>query len=428
MMQLTRLRLAADHPKTLDRLAACCLRVGMSKPKLHHFNPQSILRRFSVDGKERHVHVFDKQERRSWADSISKAGGEKYFNRLELDGRVFDFEHVFDQCDNALPLLTSKVVDGADLQCLDGADREQLALLATIQFLRVKAVREGVKDLASSTLDLLEKYGGCPREGGALGDDEAKRCAVLLLGGAESLAARLADKHLTLYRATGGDAFWTSDSPIVVFNHFPRGNAGFASRGVELCWPISPDILVSWRCSSVAAKSSNGSQDLERFLSCSPTLVCRSSDVAWFNMRQLEQASRFVYSSRDEFDSAVSHLAENPSAVLGATVRIESGLSSPRPGMPSGPSLVVSGASTDHICSISQWQSEGGRWIVDVASSSESSVDALVADTPLASAQIYSDEGGAFMQHVRVRREGATTLVVESSDEALRSLFNRLSN
>lgn len=55
-------------------------------PKKHHFIPQSVLRRFSVDGDGKKIYVFDKLNDRCWTSAITDAGSENHFNSLEFQG------------------------------------------------------------------------------------------------------------------------------------------------------------------------------------------------------------------------------------------------------------------------------------------------------------------------------------------------------
>src|SRR5690606_12590554 len=50
----------------------------MTKPKNHHYVPQSYLRRFSFD--ETQVHVFDKFTRRSFPTNVKNVASETYFH------------------------------------------------------------------------------------------------------------------------------------------------------------------------------------------------------------------------------------------------------------------------------------------------------------------------------------------------------------
>lgn len=56
----------------------------MSRPKVHHYVPQFLLREF-VTGSRQQLYAFDKQTGRTYATPIDRAAAESGFNDVDLD-------------------------------------------------------------------------------------------------------------------------------------------------------------------------------------------------------------------------------------------------------------------------------------------------------------------------------------------------------
>ena len=105
----------------------------MSRPKIHHYVPQSVLRNFSVDAAGKQVWVYDKETGSSRTEGISTAGGEKYFNHVVVDGKGIDFEGIFDSVDGALPGMLATIIS---------TESVTITTLGDISSVGVRVVRE----------------------------------------------------------------------------------------------------------------------------------------------------------------------------------------------------------------------------------------------------------------------------------------------
>ena len=93
---------------------------------------------------------------------------------------------------------------------------------------------------------------------------------------------------------------WCSDNPVSFYNRFDyEGNLGILCKGVEIRFPLSSNsLLFSYDPTTNSAK--NTKDKMTR------------SDIEHSNICQLKSATRFVYSSTNEFQLAKNFLANNP--------------------------------------------------------------------------------------------------------------------
>jgi hypothetical protein len=106
--------------------------------KKHHFVPQSILRRFSIDGTNRQIFVFDKKKGEYYRASIQDTGSENGFNVLETTAGTMNFEPLFEDIDNRGALMFNRIITDRCVGFLDDPARRDLADIIAVQLLRTK--------------------------------------------------------------------------------------------------------------------------------------------------------------------------------------------------------------------------------------------------------------------------------------------------
>ena len=405
----------------------------MARPKIHHYVPQSILRNFSDSGMGQKIWVYDKLRGMSWLEGINTAGGEKYFNTVMKGEERIEFESAFDEPDRELPNLIKQIIASEDVAALDKEQRNRLASLALIQLLRVKMIRHTHISFRAEikrilvTLGLKDQADSIERAT----DNDGRLASLSLLADSGRMSSWLADKELTLYKAPSDSFFWTSDNPIQMANHFPGGRLGLMARGIEVYWPISSELILSFRCPSVTAKLALEDPRLSLFLSREPLLSCRPVDAIWFNQLQAKRSSRFLYSCKKIYDitSETKHAppsdGENPILVEVGEI----GTWPHRQGIPDQVSLLVSGFKTEHILDVLKWERDSGAYLVTLPGHVENTLTNLLKDSPFRSAEIKSPYGeGWGMRDVLIDVITSEPLVIriEHIDPALRLLASEV--
>lgn len=371
----------------------------MAESKKHHYVPQSLLRGFAIPGTEQ-VHVFDKKAMRVYKGAIADVGAENRYNTLEIQGQSVNAECAFNEHDTRLADLLRKLRAVGDLSCLTEDDRVQVAYAAAIQRLRVRLVRTTLAAFPQQLRKIFEEAGAeySPEVAPDLDENQIKAMSFRMLKDAERFVPAFLKKHWLLHTTTLEEPFWISDSPIVTVNILPWGDTGLESRGVEIAWPISSTLVLSFLCPSMSAKLERVAQKGAEYLRSSPTIRSNPDGVLFYNSLQVLQSSRYLYSATDEFRHARRILDENPAVRHIETSMVPTGIGQAPPSrMPPGRWLVITGARTHHCCGVESWTKRDNRLFVKVVPSGEASLRAAIMDGPHDSVQLFDDAGPSWM-------------------------------
>lgn len=288
-------------------------------PKKHHYVPQSILKRFSIEGKERQVYVFDKATCRSYPAAIKDAGAENHFYSVEIGDQRHILEHLFQDIDDKGADLLDRVCQLRSLQTLSSEDRILLCAATAVQLLRVKKMRSDLIDLSQQLASLLEKYGGGPVEDGEMSENQARLISIDTLAELPFFAQHFIDKDIALI-SSGESRFIISDNPVVLNNSFPYGDLGLSSPGVEIYFPVSCNLTLGFFCRSVRKGylepfESRGEKRhqalLDAFRSGAP-IEFAAEKVDFLNYLQIHRSSQYLFSSESDFSYAILILDQNP--------------------------------------------------------------------------------------------------------------------
>lgn len=141
----------------------------MSKEsKNHHYVPRAQLRHFSIDGKEKQVWVFDKQNGKTWRSNIASAGSENNFNTVELETGRWNFEDLFNDVDGRSASMIRRLVEPRSLAWVQPEDHLALLDLFATQMLRTHLARSSPRLLAEQMRDLVRKMGYDPDQDPAM--------------------------------------------------------------------------------------------------------------------------------------------------------------------------------------------------------------------------------------------------------------------
>lgn len=401
--------------------------------KKHHYVPRSLMKNFSVNGKCRQVCVFDKKKESSYLTSVNDAGSENHFNTIRIEGRQLSFEGEFQRCDDELARIVRKLVRGRDLAALTEIDRVTLAHIAAIQLLRVKIQQTTFVELTLQLRRLLESTGASVSEEvlPSIDDNDARRIALSQLADAEKFVPLFLDKNWSLHAAPDGSPFWLSDNPIARANVFPYGNKGLSSPGVQICFPLGSDLLLSFDCKTIANKVEARSAEVANLLRSEPTMRCTSENVLYFNSLQVFQSGRFVYGPTKDFDDARRMVRSHSDARdRRSTMEISgSGQVPKKPRMPDGCWLVAYGGRTHHMVPVDEWENRNGGILVKTNHDARSAARAMLDDGPFSLVEIYRDQvAGRGMRGVVMREvtPGSGTVEIQHSDPALHELALKL--
>lgn len=338
----------------------------------HHFVQQATLRRFSIGGKRKRVWVYDKLQRKSFANAIGKVGCGKDFNVLEADdGSRIDLEPLFDGIDGAAPSVIGTLLKEGKLSALSESNRSTLYEVVAVQFLRTNFLRDGVRAFAHDLKNTLEEADlTASPQPVELTDDDARRISFSMLDQVPTLVRHLHEKAAALLRFPAGGV-WIGDNPVVLFNAFPYGDTAFASPGVEIYYPLSSHSILAFYCPSIVRKlivshasqaiSSSHSELLRSLTTGEP--MDATEHLPYFNQLQLAAASRQIYAARDPFEAADRVIQSNPSLAEPRKITQlgKMGQAPTRQNYPPGTHLVAIAAHDHFMVPVAEWERGEGE-------------------------------------------------------------------
>lgn len=326
----------------------------LADTKKEHYVPRFYLKKFcDVDNK---IWVFDKRSQNKRKQRVSEIAMENYFYDLDLDRVTIDakkekeFQNLsneflekgifdnFDQMKESLkkyvekdyflkvePLFSkllndiSEKANGANRWYIQNCyafsikEKEILSVMFAIQLMRTKTMREEYKDgIEKLTSQLFNKFikDSDDEDVEVNMDKEAlkwQHVSMMLDPDYLETMSDILNSHIWIMLINKtSKSFYTSDNPIAKIPnviHPHKGNMGIGSEGMELLFPITPNLIVG-----MYEKEYFRSKMLDRsFVEINePEVIDR------FNSAQILSSYRCVFSKENSFELAEKLIKENP--------------------------------------------------------------------------------------------------------------------
>lgn len=301
------------------------------KTKNQHYVPQFMLRAFS--NSESRVSVFDKAKDRIFVSSPRNMASENGFYDFEIDGVPGTLEPLFCEIEERAPPLMQQIVAERSLRGLSHKDRSILAEFVGFQSLRTKANREMLSQLDDELERVLPDKGFAPEQIQSLvsSDEESiKMQSMYHLDIAKQIGGSLLKKMWYLATPPEDREFLISDHPVVRWNHLMpdpyMSNNGFESAGIEISIPLSPTISLSFLCRDIVRRLRNLQNStrksvprLSAIKSGTPERI-DSPAFEHLNALQVAGATRFIFSSQNDFSAARQLVESHPEIVTPARI------------------------------------------------------------------------------------------------------------
>jgi Protein of unknown function (DUF4238) len=249
----------------------------------HHYVPQCYLSAFAVQRrKARQVQVFDRTDSVSFQSSIRNVGGERNFNRIEVEGRhPEDFERGMAQFESELAPALRRVTQKQSLS--DPDDKNYVLNLIALMAARNPSGREVMRDfherttkailsVATSSREVWESQVRQMKASGYLGADQSadyedarkavenwhhyrvevptERHLIYEVEGMDAILPYLGRRGWMLVKAPANSGgFVTCDEPVALVwsdppSGRPRRPPGFGLLNTEVFFPVSPRLAM----------------------------------------------------------------------------------------------------------------------------------------------------------------------------------------
>ncbi|HZB74254.1 MAG TPA: DUF4238 domain-containing protein [Nitrososphaeraceae archaeon] len=286
----------------------------MSRAKRQHFVPRFYLKNFAHSSSS--LFSYDKTNDSVVETNVNDIALGKNFYELEgLENGLI--EKSLSKNENKFSNAYHELIEEKEISKLSQESVTHFFFFMALQILRTLNHRLDLQNALSKAYDkmfsqiandFLKKKGS--RLAGHVrvspDPEEAKLMQIEMIIETVPLFARiLAAKRWWINENFHDVPFWTSDSPVVLYNEVNRelrmGNLGLLSPGIEIHFPLTKDLrLVSYDLNTHLFKRNM----LGRF---------ERMHVIWENTLQLMDSSRFVYAPSDnDFERAKKFLSDYP--------------------------------------------------------------------------------------------------------------------
>lgn len=331
-------------------------------PRFNHSVPEFILNRFAVSGK---ICVFDKHTLKAFKLPPRRAMGERDFHNVRFDEAVVSFENRFTYLENLAAPIIAEIIREKTLDRLNPMDIATLNMFVILQLSRSKSRRA---DQAAITTEIRRRWPDVEINPAhdRIEDAEFEKLSSLKItfDNLEELTRPLVTKHSFLMVRNCQDDVYISDNPVVMHNprtFGPYGNIGIAVPGIEIYFPLSPEVVLAYFCPSsmkhVEEEQAQAEKEASTFFTTrvlSPKGISRSEihhldqmraeirrskdyyrllkqhrvvpidsgNILFLNSLQVRDSHRFVAAARSNFSFVKKALSERPHWKEGVRIKV----------------------------------------------------------------------------------------------------------
>jgi hypothetical protein len=313
-------------------------------PQLQHFVPQFILRRFTANDRDQ-VNVFDKHLGTTFTANFRKLAAIKNYYDFDFERQRMTIEPSLARIESLAASHVERILRERRLNVSDPVERFELSRFLSIQMVRTPAVEMADADLSGRLKAWLldngmrdDFFAPDPALGDGPNADRATM-ALRIARAPQEFALMLAEKDWLLLETNPTNPYLIGDHPFAMHNDnetWPRGNIGLNVEGIQIYFPLSPEITLTLWCpalrqsfvdgvtrlknaTEVEAQPSGSLPDAQASLveimeaiRTGEPLATKAQTVDFNNSLQVANAERFVFSSNGDFTLAKSMIRSNP--------------------------------------------------------------------------------------------------------------------
>lgn len=418
----------------------------MTVSKKHHYVPQSLLRKFSIDDEKKQIYVFDKLQKSSFSSSIVNAACENNFNILTINDEKINFEHLFQENDDKLAELITKINADKHLNGLSNNNKNELCYIVAKQIVRTKMYRTSMLSSAEQLSKTLKDFGIDPSEVSNFNipsDSDIRKATLGSLLNTDQIASALNNKQLILIHRGKNECFWISDNPVVRHNAFPYGEFGLNSPGIEIYFPISSKLVIGFFCPSIIIKLDTALNSKEEYIdkklytsmfegiNKGEAISMGETTVTYLNSLQIGSSSRFLYAAENDFSLAERIIDKNPEATnIKTLMKIGKMGHAPKPktSMPKGMWVVAYGNTNHYMLPVSKLNNKS--YILEFETKDLELLQIILKDQPLQQVVLFQDgqeRKGMRKVKFEVNQIGAVAKIkVKHIDDMLNNIIEKM--
>lgn len=319
--------------------------------KIQHYVPQFLLKNF-IAGKKPQIWVFDKKTGKKFKTHIKNVASENKFYDFSFKDVELTIEPGLAEVETTAASLVKTIVKNEGIAHLDDNDKIFLSQFLALQFTRTKEHRLRFKDMTEKMAEEIRKRGWNPEDIDGykeLTDNDLKIHGVKSIMDSHEFAPHFFAKSWLLFQTSKKHPFYISDNPITMQNlndYGFYGNIGLAVKGIEIYFPFSKTLTLALFCPSIEENLRDAYKKYQFLSKLNPALLSQRlkdphyleetmdgfihkktvrfipDNVTNHNSLQVKYASRFVFSSTEDFSLAEEMISKHPELREGPKLQI----------------------------------------------------------------------------------------------------------
>ncbi len=282
------------------------------------------------------IWVFDKLNDSVFETNIRNVTARAGFYQIDDGLNPVSMELALSVLEGKVSQPLADIIKQRGLSGLTSESRKWLLLFCTMQFVRVANLREKI---GHSTAVLQKKIvalgydeNAASGYGPMTADDLKFQSLGFMVRSLQEFPQHFANKVCFLLETTSDKPFFISDNPIALHNENdfgPYGNLGLAVPGIEIYFPLTPTLTLTFWDTAVAdglaakfaeaqkirhqdTETANLGESLLNAARTGNAAPCGAEAVSFLNSLQVINASRFVMSAKSDFSLAKLMISNDP--------------------------------------------------------------------------------------------------------------------
>jgi len=314
----------------------------MKKTKKQHYVPRCYLENFSIPGTYQ-INVYDKQLGSSRINSINDVASENYFYDIEfsnvlnddlineinnigipisnLDNEQYIEHYLAEIIESDFSKLLSDIIGRAKSStpwyiknCFFVSEEQKLnlSICLAVQYIRTKAVREGILESSDCMLQVLEDMNAsCElKDSMRITKENLKLIHGKMILDKNNLFDMVKSfNRLSWILGINKTAkhFYTSDTPIGTKAHLSHpllSMTGLNSEGVEVFFPISPELILIMYDGNYHKEIATKDRTY--------VVISLEDNVDYYNSLAVMRSHRCIFSDKSDFSLLEEMVKRNP--------------------------------------------------------------------------------------------------------------------
>lgn len=237
-------------------------------PRGQHYVPRMLQGPFTSPGRGKfpQVHVFDKQQDRTFQTAPENVLHERDFNTFDAGDYVVTLERSMGKIEDQAAPIFAKIIAQHSLAKLSLVERVAVMAFVALQNIRGVSTRASMLHVDEQIRERLRSEGHdpevIPQLKGGNDPQQVKLTAMKLASdNLPAFTKSFGDKAMLLIEAAPGTTFLLGDNPVVMANQRTdefRSTLGLMCEGIEIYMPIAPELALAFWCQSNVATLEEG--------------------------------------------------------------------------------------------------------------------------------------------------------------------------